>query len=165
MEKDRNLRYQHAADMRAELLRLKRNSESGGIAAERETQSVEIPTTSLLSSTGERRAPTSSGQSYSGQTGVVRTQRVSKIIDSLAVLPFENASGNPEHEYLSDGITGSLINTLATLPKLRVMAQSTVSGIRPGRLILKPWVASLVFAPCSPEESCKAAARCELGPN
>lgn len=53
-------------------------------------------------------------------------QRVPKIIDSLAVLPFENAGGDPEHEYLSDGITGSLINTLATVPKLRVMAQSTV---------------------------------------
>jgi len=37
-----------------------------------------------------------------------------------------NASGDPEHEYLSDGITGSLINTLAKIPKLRVMAQSTV---------------------------------------
>ena len=41
-------------------------------------------------------------------------------------MPFENASGDPEHEYLSDGITGSLINILATIPKLRVMAQSTV---------------------------------------
>jgi adenylate cyclase len=61
------------------------------------------------------------------QTASVRPQRVSKIIDSLAVLPFENASGDPEREYLSDGITGSLINTLATVPKLRVMAQSTVS--------------------------------------
>jgi TolB-like protein len=44
-------------------------------------------------------------------------------MDSLAVLPFENASHDPEHEYLSDGIAGSL---LATVPKLRVMAQSTV---------------------------------------
>jgi TolB-like protein/Tfp pilus assembly protein PilF len=112
--------------MRAELQRLKRNSEPGGIAAERETESVEIPTTSRSSSTGERRAPTSSGQTSSGQTAAVRTRRVSKIIDSLAVLPFENSSGNPDHEYLSDGITGSLINSLATLPKLRVMAQSTV---------------------------------------
>ena len=56
----------------------------------------------------------------------VRPQRVPKVIDSLAVLPFENTSGDPEREYLSDGITGSLINTLATVPKLRVMAQSTV---------------------------------------
>jgi TolB-like protein/Tfp pilus assembly protein PilF len=56
---------------------------------------------------------------------------VSKTIDSIAVLPFENASGDPEHEYLSDGITGSLIHILATLPKLRVMAQSTVSRYKP----------------------------------
>ncbi len=55
-----------------------------------------------------------------------RPRRVAKTIDSLAVLPFENASGDPEYEYLSDGITGSLINMLATIPKLRLMAQSTV---------------------------------------
>jgi eukaryotic-like serine/threonine-protein kinase len=55
-----------------------------------------------------------------------RKQRKSKIIDSVAILPFENASGDPDGEYLSDGITSSLINALATLPKLRVMAQSTV---------------------------------------
>ena len=121
LEKDSNLRYQHAADMRAELQRLKRDTESGRRAAEEETESVQIPTTSRLSSTGKRRARTSSVQ-----TAGLRPQRVSKIIDSLAVLPFENASGDPEHEYLSDGITGSLINILATVPKLRVMAQSTV---------------------------------------
>src|SRR6202044_10595 len=60
------------------------------------------------------------------QTGTIRRERVAKIIDSLAVLPFENASHDPENEYLSDGIAGSLINILATVPKLRVMAQSTV---------------------------------------
>ena len=63
----------------------------------------------------------------SSQVGaVLRPQRIRKTIDSLAVLPFANASGDPDSEYLSDGITGSLINILATLPKLRVMAQSTV---------------------------------------
>ncbi len=64
------------------------------------------------------------------QRAAVRQQRVAKVIDSLAVLPFENAGGDPEHEYLSDGIAGSLINTLATIPKLRVMAQSTVFRYR-----------------------------------
>ncbi|HTX14917.1 MAG TPA: tetratricopeptide repeat protein [Candidatus Baltobacteraceae bacterium] len=59
-----------------------------------------------------------------------RPQRVPKTISSLAVLPFENASGDSESEYLSDGITGSLINILATIPKLRVMAQSTVFRYR-----------------------------------
>jgi serine/threonine protein kinase/Tfp pilus assembly protein PilF len=60
----------------------------------------------------------------------IRRPKLSKSIDSIAVLPFENTSGDPENEYLSDGITGSLINVLATLPKLRVMAQSTVSRFK-----------------------------------
>ena len=123
LEKDSNLRYLHSADMRAELQRLKRDIESTVIAAKEETESVPMPTTSHLSSSssGKRKTRTSSAQ-----TSALRPPRASKIIDSLAVLPFENAGGDPEHEYLSDGITGSLINILATLPKLRVMAQSTV---------------------------------------
>ncbi len=119
LEKDRNLRYQHAADMRAELQRLKRNTDSGGRTVE---------TGSLLT----RTANSTSKRSMRGtamQTAAPR-QRVPKVIDSLAVLPFGNTSGDPEHEYLSDGITGSLINSLATLPKLRVMAQSTVSRFK-----------------------------------
>src|ERR687898_176738 len=47
-------------------------------------------------------------------------------IDSVAVLPLENASQDPEMEYLSDGITEAMINTLSQLPKLRVMTRSTV---------------------------------------
>jgi eukaryotic-like serine/threonine-protein kinase len=121
LEKDRNLRYQSAADMRAELQRLKRDTESGRRVAEEDTESVLIPTTNRLSSTGKQ-----SAQISSLQTASHRPQRVSKIVDSLAVLPFQNTSGDPEHDYLSDGITASLINILATLPKLRVMAQSTV---------------------------------------
>jgi len=124
LEKDRNLRYQHAADMRAELQRLKRDTESGRRVAEEGTESVLTSTTGRSPSTGKHRVQ---GSPSSVQNAVLRPQRVSKVIDSLAVLPFENASGDPEHEYLSDGITGSLINTLAALPKLRVMAHSTVS--------------------------------------
>ena len=45
-------------------------------------------------------------------------------IDSLAVLPFSNASDNPDAEYLSDGITESLINSLSRMPKLKVMSRS-----------------------------------------
>ena len=46
---------------------------------------------------------------------------------SIAVLPFVNASGDPNMEYLSDGITESLINSFSHLqPKLRVIPRSTV---------------------------------------
>jgi eukaryotic-like serine/threonine-protein kinase len=47
-------------------------------------------------------------------------------IDSIAVLPFVNASGNSELEYLSDGMTDSLINNLSLLPNLSVKARSSV---------------------------------------
>jgi eukaryotic-like serine/threonine-protein kinase len=47
-------------------------------------------------------------------------------IESIAVLPFVNASGNADVEYLSDGITESLINSLSQLPHLSVKARSSV---------------------------------------
>lgn len=47
-------------------------------------------------------------------------------IDSLAIMPFVNASQDPNAEYLSDGITETIINSLSQLPQLRVMARSTV---------------------------------------
>jgi len=48
-----------------------------------------------------------------------------KTIGSIAVLPFANASGDPEMEYLSDGISESLINSLSQLPGLKVIARSS----------------------------------------
>lgn len=69
-------------------------------------------------STGRKAAPRA-------RQAASAAQRAASTIDSLAVLPFENA-GEAEHEYLGDGIAGSLINMLATIPTLRVMAQSTV---------------------------------------
>lgn len=47
-------------------------------------------------------------------------------IESVAVLPFVNASGDPDLDYLSDGMTESLINALAQLPDLSVKARSMV---------------------------------------
>ena len=44
---------------------------------------------------------------------------------SIAVLPFENANSDPNTEYLSDGISEALINSLAELPQLHVIARAT----------------------------------------
>ena len=49
----------------------------------------------------------------------------SDLIDSIAVLPFANANADPDAEYLSDGISESLINNLSQLPNLRVLARTT----------------------------------------
>jgi serine/threonine protein kinase/tetratricopeptide (TPR) repeat protein len=54
------------------------------------------------------------------------TRRRTKAIDSLAVLPLANALNDPNADYLTDGITEGLINRLSQLPKLKVMARSTV---------------------------------------
>ena len=88
LEKNRELRCQTAAEMHADLLRLKRALES--------------------------------------KSSISRAPRSRKALDSIAVLPFENATGDPNTEYLSEGITESIINSLSHLPKLRVMARSTV---------------------------------------
>ncbi len=125
LHKDRDDRQQRAADVGAELQRLQRGTDSGGRVAGVETESVPLPGASELHSSREPGT-----QNSRGPMRAPRTERVSKIIDSLAVLPFENASRDPEYEYLSDGIAGSLINILATVPKLRVMAQSTVFRYR-----------------------------------
>jgi TolB-like protein len=47
-------------------------------------------------------------------------------IDSIAVMPFVNVSGNPDIEYLSDGMTETLISNLSQLPQLNVKAPSSV---------------------------------------
>jgi eukaryotic-like serine/threonine-protein kinase len=121
LQKDRDQRYQRATDLLADLQQLKRDTESGQISRPADAPSSTRSTAGASPSTGK----TTSGASTQ-QTGTFRAPRLSKIIGSIAVLPFENVSRDPESEYLSDGIPGSLINILATLPRLRVIAQSTV---------------------------------------
>jgi TolB-like protein/Flp pilus assembly protein TadD len=55
-------------------------------------------------------------------TGAVRTESPAK---SIAVLPFDNATRNADTEYLSDGISEALINSLSELPQLKIIARST----------------------------------------
>ena len=59
-----------------------------------------------------------------------RFARSNKTIDSLAALPFVNVDADPNTEYLSDGITESLINSLSHLPNLKVISFSSVSRYR-----------------------------------
>jgi eukaryotic-like serine/threonine-protein kinase len=125
LHKDREQRYSSAAELRGDLERLERGADSGWIAAAGDAEPARISNAGDLQASGEHKA-----RNPATQSGMMRPERVSKIIDSLAVLPFENASRDPEHDYLGDGIAGSLINNLASVPKLRVMAQSTVFRYR-----------------------------------
>ena len=62
----------------------------------------------------------------SSLTYLFYSARPASAIDSIAVLPLINASNDPNSEYLSDGITESIISNLSQLPQLKVMARSTV---------------------------------------
>ena len=54
------------------------------------------------------------------------THKASAGISSIAVMPFVNEGGNPDVEYLSDGMTETLISSLSQLPNLSVKARSSV---------------------------------------
>jgi len=56
---------------------------------------------------------------------IIKSTLSADRIDSVAVLPFVNASGNPNSEYLSDGLTDSITDSLSQLPELQVVAHST----------------------------------------
>ncbi len=59
-------------------------------------------------------------------TTIFLTRNKPRVIDSLAVLPFTNVGGQANTEYLSDGITESLINNLSRSPNLKVMSRNSV---------------------------------------
>ena len=55
-----------------------------------------------------------------------RTPRPAGAVDSIAVVPFVNTGGEESLDYLSDGVTEQLINSLSRIPSLRVIPRSTM---------------------------------------
>ena len=98
LEKDREIRYQHASELRADLKRVRRDSDS------------------IIHVAGSETGPGAPSRLRSGKEGPLR----------IAVLPFQNAADDPESEFLSDGISESLMSALAMLPNLRVISRTSV---------------------------------------
>jgi len=136
LDKDRSVRYQTASDLGAALKRLKRDTDSGHTAAHSAAGPAAI-TSGAAPVAGARSAKkaliaaaivavllAAGAWLWMNRSGSQPSAGAS--IASLAILPFTNATGDADREYLVDGITEEVINRMARVPDLRVMARSTV---------------------------------------
>ena len=125
LEKDRTLRYQSAADMRTDLQRLKRDTESAHVAI------VSSPEQSPARQSASSRkfwlvaAAIFLVAVLAASAWYLRSPK-STSIDSIAVLPFTNVGGDASKDYLSDGLTESLIGSLTHVPNLNVKSRNSV---------------------------------------
>jgi serine/threonine protein kinase/TolB-like protein/Flp pilus assembly protein TadD len=133
LEKDRQLRYQTASDLRADLQRLKRDTDSGRSAGvsppagavrepllQRWWRVVGVVTFTLVV------IAVVLGFNLGGLRDRLLGGGGPPKIESLAVLPLENLSRDPEQEYFADGMTDALITDLGKISALRVISRNSV---------------------------------------
>ncbi len=130
LEKDRNLRYQHASDIRTDLQRLSRDTTSAKVPAAQTAEGMWLITRFF----SRRRVIAvvavvivffTAMFIYEGKEhGWIPHKRNAQSIDSIAILPF--ATNDAAMEYLGDGIADSIRYRLSALPNLKVISSSSV---------------------------------------
>ncbi len=127
LEKDRDRRYASARDLVVDLRNLQRDRTSGtgpvAVAPRRTSRRPLVIAAAVLLAV----AALGAGLYF-------RASARGASIGSVAVLPFENATGDPANEYLCDGISESLINKLSTLPGLRVISRTSAFALKGRKL-------------------------------
>jgi TolB-like protein/predicted Ser/Thr protein kinase len=119
LEKDRDTRYQHASDLLADLKRLKRLSESSQVAMQEAPEAKRSKAWIWIT------AGIAVVVLVAAFAWYLRPGRAAQI-DSIAVLPFTNVSGDSSIDYLGDGMTESLIASLTHVPGLKVKSRNSV---------------------------------------
>jgi serine/threonine protein kinase/tetratricopeptide (TPR) repeat protein len=114
LEKHPGARMQSARDLAFTLRNVARGSSVANAAPSRSRVGVKAVVAAALSLL------------VASSLGVVYYRYHFAATNSIAILPFVNASGNPDMEYLGDGITETLINSLAQAPNLTVMSRNAV---------------------------------------
>jgi serine/threonine-protein kinase len=128
LEKDPEDRYQSVADMLGELRREQKKTAKVTHPSVPNALADVLPADQPVVSS-KKRAALLSALGVGMLAVAVVIYLISghhQTIDSIAVLPFENVGADPNTEYLSDGITESLINALSQLSNLSVMSRSSV---------------------------------------
>lgn len=125
LEKDLDVRYQHASDIRADLKRLKRAVDSSTAIAEPDATSQRY-SRRFVWGFAAIAAVLIAGAAFLPWHSLVSRSSPNVAIRSLAVLPFANASNDSEMDYFGEGMSEEITNSLSRLPNLTVMAQSTV---------------------------------------
>ncbi len=128
LEKNRERRYQTMRDVAIDLGNLKREIESDHIALTKTApRKIGLRRVPIAAITVLALAVVIVGIYLLTANKSISPSAVRETpIDSLAILPLTNASDDENAEYLADGITESIINSLSQLSKLRVVARTTV---------------------------------------
>ncbi len=128
LEKDRDLRYHSAKDLLTDLKRLKRDTDSGKSVPATLVAAPQPPSRRWLwPVVGAAVVLIAVMVGISFWPTPVGTE---EAIDSIAVLPFVNVGGDPESDYLSDGIPRSISSSLSKLVGLRVIPSSSLQRYR-----------------------------------
>jgi eukaryotic-like serine/threonine-protein kinase len=128
LEKDRAVRFQSATEIRADLKRLKRDTENRRNTATTAEDGMRTHSRrKLWGVVAGMAAVVLIGAAFQAWRFQRSRAPTPASIRSLAVLPFANPRKDPEMDYLSEGLSEEITNSLSRLPNLQVMARSTVS--------------------------------------